>query len=59
MHASNVVVTVCTQLPPITDIMNNGIPGCDALDYTLAHRTEIRPSVGWERLPGHPRKVWV
>ena len=66
---SNVEVTACTQLLPITDTiarrllglfghvahMNNGIPARDA----LARHTEVRPPDGWKRALGWPHQVWV
>jgi len=72
-HVSDVEVTACTRLPPITYTiarhrlglfghvarMNNGIPVRDALDCALARCTEIRPPDGWKRPPGRPCRVWV
>ena len=66
-------ISATTQLPCISDViacrrsglfghvarLDCGVPARDALDCTIARRSERRPPAGWKRPPGRPRQTWI
>lgn len=66
-------ISATTQLPCISDViarrrsglfghvarLHCGVPARDALDCTIARRSERRPPAGWKRPSGRPRQTWI
>ena len=66
-------ISATTQLPCISDVITRrrsglfghvarlhcGVPARDALDCTIARRSERRPPAEWKRPSGRPRQNWI